>query len=146
MPSKWFEDAVKQFRQLGTRAIEFTGGGDPTLWPHINRAMQYLTYLDFHIGIITNGLGFDKIEDWNLFDWVRISLNTLDYRDDLDLRPYLESDVPLSFCYIWNKNSVSKISKIIEFANRHKIICRIAPDCIVPLYKIEKQTIPSEQY
>lgn len=114
-----------------------TGGGDPPLWPPINIALQYLKQNGWHMGIITNGLGGEYIEHWEYFDWVRVSLNTLDYRDDIDLS-YL-NETQKSFCYIWNKHSPKKIGKVAEFAEKHKTICRIAPDCIVPTWHIVKQ-------
>lgn len=137
MSLEWFMEGMKQFRQLGTKAIEFTGGGDPTLWPPINEAMGYLRRLGFRMGIITNNLAADKIEHWEWFDWVRVSLNTLDYRDNIEL-DYLKNTYT-SFCYIWNEHSVKNINRVIKFANDHKTICRVAPDCIVPLHKIQEQ-------
>lgn len=136
MPLLWFESAMDQFYKLGTRAIEFTGGGDPALWPYINEVMEYLP-TSMHVGIITNGLGGKLIEDWKKFDWVRVSLNTLDYQDDLDLS-YLK-DCRVSFCYIWNDFSPENIWRVVEFANKKKVVCRLAPDCIVPKRHIVAQ-------
>lgn len=137
MPFDWFVEALSNFSLLGTQALEFTGGGEPTLWPVINRAMAYAKHLGFHMGIITNGLNGGGITHWEWFDWVRVSLNTLDYRDDIDLS-YL-NNIPISFCYIWNTYSLRSIGKVVEFSNKHKIVCRVAPDCIVPTWQIKSQ-------
>ncbi len=131
-----FTGAMLHFRSLGTRAIEFTGGGDPTLWTHIKEAMNLLYGADMLMGIITNGLGGDKINKWHLFDWVRVSLNTLEYRDTLDLS-YLK-DVHTTLCYIWHDASAKHLEKIVDFANDHQLVCRLAPDCIRPVGEIEK--------
>jgi hypothetical protein len=131
----WTE-AIRQFHKLGTRALEFTGGGDPTMWPPLNEALEYAYNLDFYIGFITNGVDTKGIP-WDLTDWVRVSLNTLDYRDDIDLSPLQGKDTQISFCYIWNERSFYHIAKVIDFANYYKIPCRIAPDCIKTAEEIE---------
>lgn len=133
-----WKEGILQFSKLGTRALEYTGGGDPTLWSYINEGTEYAKGLGYHIGIITNGVGVDKIHTWDCFDWVRVSLNTLDYKDDLDISLLRKHDVVISFCYIWNEFSERNIKKVIDFANYHKIVCRLAPDCIKPLNEIDE--------
>jgi hypothetical protein len=134
-----WKTSMDQLSNIGVKALEFTGGGDPMLWPYLNEAADYTYALGMKMGMITNGLGIANLTDWNKFDWVRVSLNTLDYKDDLDVSLVKDSTAELSFCYIWNELSDKKIGKIIEFANRHKIACRLAPDCIKPLKEIEAQ-------
>jgi len=136
MPLDIFIKAISRFFTLNTKAIEFTGGGDPTLWPYINEAMIICHSLDMKIGLITNGLALDKIKYKEWFDWVRVSLNTLDYRDTINLHD-LAQTTRVSFCYIWNDNAPDNFNKVVEFSNSHKIVCRVAPDCIQPLDKIQ---------
>lgn len=133
-----WKKSMSQFFNLGVRALEFTGGGDPMLWPHLNEAVSFCYKKNMHMGMITNGLGLTNLDDWNKFDWVRISLNTLDYKDDLDIEIVKKSIADVSLCYIWNDHSDSKIEKVIKFANDHKIACRLAPDCIKPVDEIEQ--------
>lgn len=135
MPWETFVRGISQFYELGTRALEFTGGGDPTLWPYINLAIDFL-HNKMHMGIITNGLSGDRIKHWDWFDWVRVSMNTLEYRDSLDLSYLVGTKV--SFCYIWHENSGKYIEKIAKFVNKQKVICRVAPDCIKPIEEINK--------
>jgi hypothetical protein len=91
------------------------------------------------MGVITNGLGIENVKDWTLFDWVRVSLNTLEYKDNLDIQLLLDSNIDISFCYIWNETAHKHFSKIIDFSNKYKIACRVAPDCITTLDKISDQ-------
>jgi len=126
-PLGQFKEAMGKFRRLGTRAIEFTGGGEPTLWSPINLAIEYLYMMGFKMGIITNGLNVGSIKRWDWFEWIRISLNTLEYKE-LDLKGFPKWKI--SFCYIWHSRSHKHIEKVVDFANKNKIICRIAPDCI----------------
>ncbi len=134
-------DSLLQFRNLGVRAIELTGGGEPTLYPNILELLDFsIAY--FNIGIITNGLSLAKIKSHlRRLSWVRLSLNPIDYDKDLDLamRILKKSGVPVSFCYIWNDNSPGKIGEIGSFAEKHEIACRVAPDCIRPKTEIAKQ-------
>lgn len=129
-----FCKGIDDFVNLGVGAFEFTGGGDPLLWPHLDEAIRHLKYKRRNIGLITNGLVHRS--SLVLLDWIRISLNTLDYVD-LDITKFLDDRIPITFCYIWNSYSDDNISKIVEYANGHRIVCRVAPDCIQPLDKIE---------
>jgi MoaA/NifB/PqqE/SkfB family radical SAM enzyme len=131
-----FESAVVDFATLGVKSLEFTGGGEPTLWPHIDRAMELCKKLGLKMGLITNGLALDNIEDPSKLDWVRVSLNTLDYKSGIELGG-LPEKTKVTFCYIWNDNAPGNFDKVVEFANYHKIVCRVAPDCIQPLDRIE---------
>jgi MoaA/NifB/PqqE/SkfB family radical SAM enzyme len=137
MPLEQWKEAMSQIRNLGTKALEFTGGGDPTLWTHINEGIEFASVLGYHMGLITNGLAPKKIDNWSKIDWVRVSLNSLDYDKKIDLKPL--RDTHISFCYIWNLLSDKKIKEVIDFANKHEIVCRLAPDCITTLDNIQKQ-------
>lgn len=132
-----FDTAITQFDKLGVEALEFTGGGDPMMWPFLNEASNICYEKGIHLGMITNGLGIKNVDNWNQYDWVRVSLNTLDYRDDLDIDYVRKSTADVSFCYIWNTYSDKNIQKVIEFSDYHKIPCRLAPDCIKPLKEIQ---------
>jgi hypothetical protein len=139
MPLEIWKSGITQFFLLGTRAMEITGGGEPVLYPFINEGIDYFKNLGMHLGMNTNGINPELVDDWDAFDWVRVSLNTLDYRDTLDLSKFMNSKAEVTFCYIWNELSDGKISDIIDFANRKEIICRLAPDCIIPPAEIEKK-------
>lgn len=139
MPLSVMKDGISQFYSLGTKAVELTGGGEPTLYPYINEALDWLTWLGLRMGINTNAVDSQLIERWELFDWVRVSLNTLDYHDNLNIEPIKKSEVYISGCYIWNElSNLETFEKVVRFANEEKIACRIAPDCIVSLDEIDK--------
>ena len=65
---------------LGVKAIELTGGGEPSLHPEFVTILEEIRARDIDIGMVTNGAWrekhFDKIVD-NLKDaeWVRFSLD-----------------------------------------------------------------------
>jgi len=141
MPFEHLRMGVEQFRRLGTKAIEVTGGGDPTLYPRINDYLDVLHDLGYSIGINTNAVDSDRIERWRYCDWVRVSLNTLDVHDSLDLDPILGAK-SVSACYIWHKDStLETFDKIANFCKDRQIVCRIAPDCIRPLEEIDSSVV-----
>lgn len=138
---------VTQFWMLGTRVMELTGGGEPTLYPHLNRCLKYFLKLNMKIGLITNGISLSRISDFveNL-SWVRVSLNTLDYRSPVLLKTTMDlllaKKTHFSFCYIWNKNSLENLKIVSDFVKKYKVTCRISPDCIQSIgnigYEIEE--------
>ena len=142
MPFEMFKEAISQLAQLGVKAIELTGGGDPTLYPNINVAIDYAKSRNMHIGLITNGLALDKIRDLDRLDWIRISLNTLDYKTAIPDIDRAKKRSKVSFCYIWNENtSIDQFKKVAAFCLKHEVVCRFAPDCIKTPGEIRRQLI-----
>jgi len=46
---------MEELREAGVDSVEFCGGGEPTLYPHLNEAVLYGRRLGFSIGLLTNG-------------------------------------------------------------------------------------------
>ena len=134
-----FDDAIVQFRNLGVRALELTGGGEPTLYPKIDEALDFMLSMGFAVGLITNGIALHRIHKHieNL-SWIRISLNTLDYDYDLHFSMQRLKNVDFSFCYIWNEHSEHNINLVSRFIKKYKKPCRIGANAIQPLFKIKQ--------
>ena len=71
-----FDDCV----DLGVKAIELTGGGEPTLHPRFSEILPALHDRDIEIGLVTNGAWRNKDIDTNIENlknavWVRFSLD-----------------------------------------------------------------------
>lgn len=142
MPFEMMKSGVLDFYKLGTRSVELTGGGDPTLYPHINDTLEFLYGLGVNIGFITNTVDSQLVKHWEYCSWVRVSLNTLDYYDEMNIGPIRDSGAYISGCYIWNERSTIKtLEQVATFAEKEKIICRIAPDCITTGAEIEKTIV-----
>lgn len=139
LPLSKLISGITNFYNLGTRSVEFTGGGDPTLYPYINEALKWIHTRDMNVGFITNTVDSQLVKHWDYCNWVRVSLNTLDYHDDMNIGPIRDSGTYISACYIWNEKSTLKgFKKVVEFARKEKIICRVAPDCIKPSNEINE--------
>jgi cyclic pyranopterin phosphate synthase len=71
--------AERVFAELagkGTRAITFTGGGEPTVSPHFEYIVGMAEAAGLDLGLYTNGLNGNTLEEvLNLFTWVYISLD-----------------------------------------------------------------------
>lgn len=99
---------LKDFRELGARSLEITGGGNPLLYKDrelgggINLLIYYAWMLDYKVGIITNSETLGKIgEDLHgKIDWIRISLAKLEEGKtaaDYDLCGFPEEKVGFSW-------------------------------------------------
>jgi len=79
MPREILLALCKDFVEMGVRAINWTGGGEPTLNKHLKEAIEYCGKNGIKMGIFTNGTLLDK---WDMFDtmvenmsWVRFSID-----------------------------------------------------------------------
>lgn len=69
--------SFKDMRMLGVKAIEITGGGEPSLHPNYKEIIKYAKELEFELALVTNGtlLDDESIELIKDFEWVRFSLD-----------------------------------------------------------------------
>lgn len=76
-----FKNAIDVLLKYGTKAIEFSGGGEPTLWKHFEEGVRYVHSKGIKLSLITNGLRFDKVsaDVWGMFEWIRVSLHYMDH-------------------------------------------------------------------
>ena len=66
-----------ELRQVGVRAIEFSGGGEPTTHPNFKEIVEDFAFSsNLPLGLVSNGLLLKRVEPvLNLFQWIRISLD-----------------------------------------------------------------------
>jgi len=72
------ETYLYQLKQLGLKAVIFTGGGEPTAYPEFNELVQYARHdLGLKCALITNGTLARRVEDatWRALSWLRVSVN-----------------------------------------------------------------------
>jgi hypothetical protein len=127
--------ALDTFFKLGVRTVEITGGGDPLLYPQINDLVAYCLEKEKLVGMITNGIGIDKRLDPKLqarMSWIRISANTLDYRDHLDLPSGMkEGNLGFSYCWTENLSTEAQLLRVKEIADNNKVkYIRLVPNCL----------------
>lgn len=131
LPLDIMMDAVSQFAALGLLSVEVTGGGDPLCHPHIAELIEWLLNVDLEVGLITNGVRLRTLPSHlrRQLSWVRISLNVLDYKEEV----WIPKDLPnLGFSYVWNQRStVEKLDQVSEYAQKYNAkYVRVVPDCL----------------
>ncbi len=77
---RWAElqELLQYFRELGSKSITITGGGEPTLYPHFDEFLELAGDLGYDLGLVTNGLRWGKKEGElpanHRLTWVRMSI------------------------------------------------------------------------
>jgi organic radical activating enzyme len=110
LPFAKIQKILKDFKDLGAKSVELTGGGNPLLYrdketkQNINDVIEYAHSLGYNIGIITNSHSFKRWlqpEHYDKIDWIRVSLIQLDEGktpEDYDFNGFPYSK--LAFSYI----------------------------------------------
>lgn len=155
-----FESIIQcltDFRKLGAKSVELTGGGNPLIYKdkdakkNINDIIRVAADLGYDIGIITNSEKLTKIDPtlYDKINWIRISLIKLDEGcepEDYDFAgfPYEK----LAFSYIiygaglatnvkktpmpgTSEATIERIAKLVELHNGQIKFVRFAGDCLI---------------
>jgi MoaA/NifB/PqqE/SkfB family radical SAM enzyme len=71
------KEILKELSEFGARAIQFTGGGEPTMHPDCANLMLYANSLGLDTALVTNGSRIDDkmIDAIMKCTWMRISLD-----------------------------------------------------------------------
>jgi len=77
MPTAKAKEILTDAYRLGTRAVEFTGGGEPTVHPNWVEIIEYAVELGYQVGLVTNGirLAYKHKNLLSKLTWIRISLD-----------------------------------------------------------------------
>ena len=120
--------AIDALAKYGTKAIEFSGGGEPTLWPHFEKAVRYISDKGIKLSLITNGLTLHKLDKdvVSKFKWIRISLHNKKHVEEEIAWSSLPSDVNISCSYIvMPKEDLSILEYLRDFGDKSGKIIRI---------------------
>jgi len=79
IPQEKMMEILDNFKEMGVKAITFSGGGEPLIYPHITEAMKKAHDYGIDLSIITNGqnLEGEKAEILKDARWVRVSLDAI---------------------------------------------------------------------
>ncbi len=133
---EWIEKGMRDFKDLGAKAVEITGGGNPLLHPKINEIIELAYRLGFDIGLISNSpipSWFINGETTKKLTWYRASLSGFDNFDQIEYDFDIIPKGKLGFSYILNnKTTESTLKKIAEEVKKRPDVkfVRIAPDCL----------------
>jgi MoaA/NifB/PqqE/SkfB family radical SAM enzyme len=131
---------IIELKGRGLKTIEWTGGGDPTLWDSIADAIFFVDEMGLEQGFITNGVALkEKLTKsvLNKLKWVRISMNCLDYVKTIDV-PRINGT--LGFSYVWNdrtnEDTLDRLFKMTKDIGPKYV--RVVPDCQSTLEEQER--------
>jgi len=73
---KDFNTAIDTLTKHGLKALEFAGGGEPTLWSHFEDGVKVAYSKGLKLSLITNGITMNSIplDVLSMFQWIRISV------------------------------------------------------------------------
>lgn len=141
------KEVVINFKKMGLKAVILSGGGEPAMYPHINELLEFLHKEKLEIGMISNGVALAKKlkpRNLNYLTWLRISINSLDYFDDIEIPRLNSKKTTLGFSYIWNPLTSEKVIKKIQKkikgispVNKVEYV-RLLPDCNLETSELEK--------
>ena len=142
------QDTIIELLGVGLKTVEWTGGGDPTLYPKINEMISFCHKLGLEQGLITNGVQLaEKVsrESLNVLKWVRISMNCLEYVGDIAI-----PEIPgtLGFSYVYNEKTTSEtIEKIRQYAAIHRAeYVRVVPNCLATDEQQERNNVELAEF
>jgi len=135
-----YKKAMLVLREYGTKAVEFSGGGEPTLWTHFNEGVTYTHGLGIKLSLITNGINIHEIPEniLNKFEWVRISLQSIKHAKSLKLKE-LKARINCSFI-VSEENDLLCIEDLYSFSKENNLIVRVATKKPCPEI-LEKESI-----
>ena len=78
IPTAKVKEILDDCARLGANAIEFTGGGEPTVHPDCFEIIEYAQKLGLQTGLVTNGVRLKQCAAVENLTWLRISLDAGD--------------------------------------------------------------------
>jgi len=121
------------------KSVEFTGGGEPTLFHDFEKWVNIIYKRNLKIGLVTNGSNLHNIKSClSLMSWIRVSTNGwIDHNIPIHLES-IPSSVKYGLNYVVHKNSnTDYINKLKDLRTKYPNIryIRISDD----VYKSNKE-------
>lgn len=125
---------ISDFSDIGVRGLEWTGGGDPSLWKNLDEMIEYAHQHKLSQGLITNGIKNDWQQNYNRLQWTRVSMHGFNEGKEDKIRATVEKmrrlapEMTISGTYIWTHGSENVFPKVAKFVEDYKIPTRVTPD------------------
>lgn len=157
LPFEKIKQVLRDFKTLGAKSVEITGGGEPLIYrdkdtkDDINSIVEYAHELGYDIGIITNTLKLSRLkqENYDKINWIRVSLIKLDegYEpEDFDFCGFPPEKMGLSYIIYegdtgtgnrlgkpykpTDVDTIRRIARVLELHPELKFV-RIAGNCLI---------------
>lgn len=131
---KELKDIIDYFYVIGTRAITFSGGGEPTIHPQVDEMLMHAKDKGIDCGIVTNGIlwckkGLDLEIPNKALTWARISvIETLGNYNTNMIINFAENlkDVDIGISFVAPKGAnVALAADICKIANEFSNITHV---------------------
>jgi MoaA/NifB/PqqE/SkfB family radical SAM enzyme len=169
IPWKKLEKMIQDFAEMGAKAVEITGGGNPLLYrdkeagKDINDVIFLCASHGLDVGIITNTEKLERHLDpawYDFINWIRVSLIKLDEGKeptDYDFGSFPRERIGLSYIIydgtgdapdelsrtnkVYQGTTPETIEKIVELIKLNPEIkfCRIGGNALIEDYQMEVQ-------
>ena len=119
IPIEKLLEIVDSCKEMGVRAIEITGGGEPTVHPEFPKLCQAIGDADIDYGVVTNGSMMNE-QILNALvgaKWVRVSIdaaNQWTYAEERKVKPMMFARVRTNVSKLYNlRESLGKSDPVI---------------------------------
>lgn len=96
IPREKMMEILSDMEEMGVKAVTFSGGGEPLVYPYIEKTMEKILKAGIDLSIITNGsmLKGKKAELLAKAKWVRISIDSINAASYAKIRGITENALP----------------------------------------------------
>lgn len=126
---------LEGMRALGTKTIQWTGGGEFLIHPEANTLIKECHKMGYQMGMITNGTMFQNLEKEALdkLTWIRVSLN-IEAMSRIKI-PEVSARTTLGFSFVatdhFEEYMAGEFKMINDFVLKHNpAYVRIVPNCL----------------
>jgi len=123
MPVEEMKNMLNYFAAMGTKSATITGGGEPTIHPHISEIIRHANKVGIECGLVTNGLLWGKepndlVKELSpLLTWCRYSMVNKDLKNLIIFCENLpDTDVGVSFV-VTDTTDVRQARALCEIAD-----------------------------
>lgn len=129
IPWEKMQEIISDIQEIGVKAVTFSGGGEPLVYPHIVEAMKRILEAKIDLSIITNGqlLNGERAETLAKAKWVRISFDAANAETyakvrKLNLTAFDEVCENIrNFSFIKDKNCELGVNFVINHENEKQV-------------------------
>jgi MoaA/NifB/PqqE/SkfB family radical SAM enzyme len=142
--------AIDQFAALGTKGLEITGGGDPSMYRKLDDVVRHAYSKGMDCAIITNGIKLPFFHAYDKLQWMRVSLHGLNFPtkgfeakmgETVNKARSINPTIDISSVYIWTEGSEQTLDNVVKFTDDYKIPTRLTPDLTLGKESIDKMMI-----
>lgn len=141
---KVIKDYVDKLMTRGLKAVILTGGGEPMLYPYFDELTSWLRYeKGLSIGLITNATQSKRVERWDVFSWIRVSINFFaDWHNQIYLPlEKIGKETVIGMSYIDGDKVLENVIDALKFMQKklNASYVRILPNCLYDFDELEKE-------